>query len=308
LFDQDTQFSVIRRQTIQIAQKLIETQRVTPLEYHPAFPEISKQEPPQLIQPTQTEKICDLFKSQSTPLVSDHQEKPLPDELTSASPSETGSTEYYRKEIAEGFSSDSTVSETDVREKGSNANYSEQGNKIGYHDSAELDDQVLIEPLDFIRYGKEQTGPIDSGYESNTISSTGSHKTYINYSCLLIPRMPQHLLSSNLASFLFTWMGQLCLAYGWRLEHLSIHPNYVQMVTGAPLSTSPAYIVRTLRQKTSHYIFAQFPPLTNENPSGDFWAPGFFISGGNQTIQPHLIDRYVKEIREHQGVNNISSL
>jgi REP element-mobilizing transposase RayT len=103
-------------------------------------------------------------------------------------------------------------------------------------------------------------------------------------------------------------MGQLCLAYGWRLEHLSIHSNHVQMVTGAPLATSPAFLVRTLRQKTSLYIFSQFPLLTNENPSGDFWAPGFFISGGKQTIQPHLIDRYIGEIREHQGVNSTPSL
>jgi REP element-mobilizing transposase RayT len=118
--------------------------------------------------------------------------------------------------------------------------------------------------------------------------------------------MPQHLLTSNLASFLFTWMGQLCLAYGWRLEHLSIHSNHIQWIAGAPLTTSPAFLVRTLRQKTSSYIFNQFPPLSNTNPSGDFWAPGFYISGGKQSFQPQMIDRFINEIREQQGVFNHS--
>jgi REP element-mobilizing transposase RayT len=99
-------------------------------------------------------------------------------------------------------------------------------------------------------------------------------------------------------------MGQLCLAVGWRLEHLSIHSDHIQWIAGAPLTTSPAFLVRTLRQRTSRYIFTLFPSLADENPSEDFWAPGFFISGGKQTIQPHFVDSYIHEIREHQGVYN----
>jgi REP element-mobilizing transposase RayT len=155
--------------------------------------------------------------------------------------------------------------------------------------------------------GKEQTSRSGAEYDSTSSLETRSFGNNITYSCLLIPRMPTHLLTSNLASYLFKWMGQLCLAYGWRLEHLSIHSNHIQMIAGAPLTISPAFLVRTLRQKTSQYIFTQFPLLANENPSGDFWAPGFFISGGKQTIQPHLIDRYISEIREHQGVYNSST-
>jgi REP element-mobilizing transposase RayT len=182
----------------------------------------------------------------------------------------------------------------------------EQDKQIGYHDSAEFDDQLVGEPLEFVPTGEEHPVQKDSGDGSITTSTPISFGNYITYSCLLIPRMPQHLLTSNLASYLFKWMGQLCLAYGWRLEHLSIHSNYIQLIAGAPLIISPAFLVRTLRQKTSQYIFAQFPPLVNENPSGDFWAPGFFISGGKQSIQTHLIDRYINEIRKHQGVYNSS--
>jgi DNA-binding NarL/FixJ family response regulator/REP element-mobilizing transposase RayT len=173
----------------------------------------------------------------------------------------------------------------------------------GYVEGHELDDQTAGEPLSIDLKGNESADHAVSLNEARSGFSPTSYGHYITYSCLLIPRMPQHLLTSNLASYLFKWMGQLCLAYGWRLEHLSIHPNHIQIVTGASLTNSPAYIVRTLRNKTSQYIFNHFPPLTDENPSGDFWAPGFFISGGRQTIQPHLINQYINEIREHQGVH-----
>jgi REP element-mobilizing transposase RayT len=174
---------------------------------------------------------------------------------------------------------------------------------LAYHDSAELVEapsgDMAGSPQDNLK--PDQNIPVLE-HETTTMPSVFDH--YITYSCLLIPRMPQHMMNSNLASHLFKWMGQLCLAYGWRLEHLSIHSNHVQWIAGAPLTTSPAYLVRTLRQKTSSYIFNQFPPLSNDNPSGDFWAPGFFITGGKQSIQTHLVEKYINDIREHQGANN----
>jgi REP element-mobilizing transposase RayT len=174
---------------------------------------------------------------------------------------------------------------------------------IAYHDSAEL-----VEPSSDGENGSSQDNlkpeQTTNVLEHETTSMPSVFDHYITYSCLLIPRMPQHMLNSNLASYLFKWMGQLCLAYGWRLEHLSIHSNHVQWIAGAPLNTSPAYLVRILRQKTSSYIFTQFPPLSNDNPSGDFWAPGFFITGGRQSIHAHLVEKYINAIREHQGVNN----
>lgn len=87
-------------------------------------------------------------------------------------------------------------------------------------------------------------------------------------------------------------------------KQLLAHAGTLRFIAGAPLDISPGYIVRTLRQKTSQYMLTQFPPLTNEKPSGDSWAPGFFISGGKQAIQPYLIDGYINEIREQQGVYN----
>jgi len=114
--------------------------------------------------------------------------------------------------------------------------------------------------------------------------------------------------SRTLFTVLIKWTSKLYLAFGWPLEYLSIHSEYIQWIAGTPLTISPAFLVLTLRLNTSHYISSQFPPLADENPSGDFWAPGFFISGGKQTIQSHLIEKYIDEIRNQQGVNRSISI
>jgi DNA-binding NarL/FixJ family response regulator/REP element-mobilizing transposase RayT len=306
VFEQETQFSKVRRQTALIAHELLTPQSSAPLQYRTSSPEIGSQRPSQPSEAAQRAAISDLLRSQPAPPVTT-----LQTELSSAGISEATSLEVKpagsdMEESGSIYLPSAVTSETGIEESGVESNPMEQGKQIGYHDSAEFDDQLVGEPLDFVPTGEEQSAQKDSGDGSITASAPNSFGNYITYSCLLIPRMPQHLLTSNLASYLFKWMGQLCLAYGWRLEHLSIHSNYIQMIAGAPLTISPAFLVRTLRQKTSQYIFAQFPPLVNENPSGDFWAPGFFISGGKQSIQTHLIDRYINEIRKHQGVYNSS--
>jgi DNA-binding NarL/FixJ family response regulator/REP element-mobilizing transposase RayT len=307
VFDQDTQFSFVRRQTIQIAHELLEPQHGSSLEYSPTYPEFVKQEPSQFTKTDQFDWIPESLKDQLAPLAHEPLIDTPQDKTRGNLPLEVITPGAGKDETGTEFSANVPIPKTTSEETSIVYTTLEQDNNPGYHDITELDDQISGEPLGLVTTVKEPTDQADSGNETNSSLSPSSSGYYITYSFLLIPRMPEHLLMSNLASFLFKWMGQLCLAYGWRLEHLSIHPNYIQMITEAPLTISPAHLIRTLRQKTSQYIFTQFPPLTNENPSGDFWAPGFFITGGKHAVQPHLIDRYISEIREHQGVNNSTS-
>jgi len=307
VFDSDTQFNIVRRQTIQIAHELLEPQPGSPLEYRPPYTETVKQEPSQSPIPNQDELILELPKNKPTTVLPVSDEETPQDVISGILPSDVITPGSGMNKIETEFAPTGLTVESDIKETSPVSTTLEQRNNTGYHDIAELDDQLSGEPLGLVETVKDQTDQADPGYVSNLTFSKSSPGYYITYSCFLIPRMPDHLLTSNLASFLFKWMGQLCLAYGWRLKHLSVHPNYIQMITEAPLTTSPAYLIRTLRQKTSQYIFAQFPPLTNENPSGDFWAPGFFVTGGKHTVQPHLIDRYISEIRVRQGVNNSTS-
>jgi DNA-binding NarL/FixJ family response regulator/REP element-mobilizing transposase RayT len=304
VFEPDTHFSDVRRNTIQIERELLEPQPGLPLVYRSSYPQIDEPDLKLPTQPSQAQPIFEASQSQPTHLPSETQpelttnmasEPPQPDDQIA---------ETNREEIGKVLSTFSSSSETGIEEIEIDSTQGISRKNNDYHESFELDEQIAGVPLELRSAEEEQVDQMDTGSEHVSDSSSSSYGSYITYSCLLIPRMPQHLLNSNLAASLFKWTGQLCLAYGWRLEHLSIHPNHIQMIAGAPLATSPAFLVRTMRQKTSQYIFTQFPPLTSENPSGDFWAPGFFISGGKQTIQPHLIDQYISEIRDNQGVNN----
>lgn len=138
------------------------------------------------------------------------------------------------------------------------------------------------------------------------------------YSCILVPRMPQHFLTGDIAHKLAEWLGQLCIAFGWRLEYLSILPDYMQLVVNVPPTPSPSFVMRTLRQHTSRRIFTTFNNLAEENPSGDFWAPGYLIMSvtvqntthqdGTHYLPGKMINDFIQQTRKNQGVSGSSPL
>ncbi len=125
---------------------------------------------------------------------------------------------------------------------------------------------------------------------------------HLKYACVLIPRLPTHYLTGDLANRLSEWVGQLCIAFAWRLEYIAIRPDHVHWIVSVPPDTSPSYLMRILRQHTSQRIFGEFPRLAEENPSGDFWAPGYLIMGSAQPAPPQLIRDFIQQTRRHQGI------
>jgi REP element-mobilizing transposase RayT len=164
---------------------------------------------------------------------------------------------------------------------------------------------------------KPETGQVDTehGFEPMEDGSQGSlpvprrlvlepatASVYnLDYVCLLIPRLSHNLLTGDLSERLGDWLPQICQAFYWRLEYLSIRPEYIQWIANVPPATSPAYFMRILRQLTSEKIFLEFPRYKRENPSGDFWAPGYLIMGGSQPPPAQLIKDYIAQTRQRQG-------
>lgn len=124
----------------------------------------------------------------------------------------------------------------------------------------------------------------------------------LTYACLLVPRFTSHYLTGDLSDRLSEWLPQICVAFGWRLEYLAVRPEYMQWVVNVPPAASPGYLMRIMRQQTSEKIFAEFPRMKKENPSGDFWAPGYLIMGGTQPHPPQLVKDYIKQTRVRQGI------
>ena len=123
----------------------------------------------------------------------------------------------------------------------------------------------------------------------------------LTYACLLVPRFSNHYLTGDMADRVSEWLPQICIAFGWRLEYLAVRPEYVQWVLNVPPATSPGYLMRIIRQQTSEKIFIEFTRMKKENPSGDFWAPGYLIMGGSQPHPPQLVKDYIKQTRTRQG-------
>jgi REP element-mobilizing transposase RayT len=125
----------------------------------------------------------------------------------------------------------------------------------------------------------------------------------LTYACLLVPRFDTHHLVGDAAERLTEWVPQVCVAFGWRLEHISVRPDYLQWVARVPPSTAPGHVMRVVRQQTSDRLFNEFPRFKKDNPSGDFWAPGYLIMGSSQPHPQHLVRSFIKQTRERQGLN-----
>ena len=124
----------------------------------------------------------------------------------------------------------------------------------------------------------------------------------LSYTCLLIPRFPNHYLIGDIVMGLNDRMTQISVAYGWRLDYISIKSDYLQWVLSVPPATSTGRFINLVRQQTSSYIFEDFPRFKRVNPSGDFWAPGYLINAGSQPHPQDAIKQFIKETRRQQGL------
>jgi REP element-mobilizing transposase RayT len=61
--------------------------------------------------------------------------------------------------------------------------------------------------------------------------------------------------------------------------------------------------MRIFRQQTSVRIFADFPALVRDNPSGDFWAPGYLIMSSGQLPPEALVKDFIQQTRRRQGIS-----
>jgi REP element-mobilizing transposase RayT/CheY-like chemotaxis protein len=150
--------------------------------------------------------------------------------------------------------------------------------------------------------GETRPNPKSEAARKIVLESASPSVYNLDYACLLVPRFPQHLLVGDLSDRLADWMQEICIAFGWRLEYISVRPEYLLWIVNVPPATSPGYLMRILCQHTSEKIFDDFPRFKKENPSGDFWAPGYFIMGGSQPPQVQLIKEFIAQTRQRQGI------
>jgi DNA-binding response OmpR family regulator/REP element-mobilizing transposase RayT len=121
------------------------------------------------------------------------------------------------------------------------------------------------------------------------------------YTIIMLPALPEHYLRGEIAEHLSMWFPQVCLAFGWRLEGLSIRPEYIQFTMLLTPSVSPSMVVRILRQRTSERIFNRFIELQSQDAQSDFWAPGHLVVRDSQPPSTHLLRDFIQQTRSRQG-------
>jgi REP element-mobilizing transposase RayT len=127
----------------------------------------------------------------------------------------------------------------------------------------------------------------------------------LSYTCLLIPRFPSHQLKGDLADNLPQWHQQICLSYGWRLEFITVQPDYFQWAILVPPSTAPGRFMQQIRFNTSEMILSHFGHIRRENLSDDFWAPGYLVVLGTRPHPEEMISQYIHLTRRQQGLSNL---
>jgi len=123
----------------------------------------------------------------------------------------------------------------------------------------------------------------------------------LGYAFMLVPCLPKHHLVGKLVEALEGWIGNLCLAFGWRLEHISLQPDYLLLSVHADPDVAPAEIVQLIRQHSSRRIFSEFPHFAEDNPSGDFWAPSYLAMSGTQSPPVSVMREFIQQTRQRQG-------
>jgi len=140
------------------------------------------------------------------------------------------------------------------------------------------------------------------GKSHESESDVHQYPAEVSYSCLLIPRFPDHHLAGDITEDLMEWMKEICISYSWRLDTIVVRPGYLHWMLTVPLTENPARVMRLVRQHTSEKIFNDYPRFKRQNMSGDFWAPGFYIAPGNQPLSLENISNFTLTIRKQQGI------
>lgn len=143
-----------------------------------------------------------------------------------------------------------------------------------------------------------------SAQEKDTLPVLESATPELNdleYACVLLPNFPQHYLTGELAAKLAAWMPDICAGFGWRLEGLSIRPDYIQWVIRVLPGTAQGTMLKTIRQALSQRLFETYPHLEYENLSGDFWAPGQLVVSGTQMAPGQMVRNFIAQTRQRQG-------
>lgn len=113
----------------------------------------------------------------------------------------------------------------------------------------------------------------------------------------LVPRLAHHYLLGELSHRLRRWVPKICQAFGWRLEFLSVRPDYLKWTLSDFPEAATKEMLQIMRQQTSDRIFRDFPSLQVENQAGDYWSPSYLVDKENRYFSTQALMSFVSKTR-----------
>lgn len=117
---------------------------------------------------------------------------------------------------------------------------------------------------------------------------------------VLVPRLPEHQLTGELAERLHAWTARLCLAWDWTAERIDIRPDRFEVTLILPPDEAPAHALQELRDGLSERVFRFFPQLALDLPSRRFWASPNLLRAGAPPPESE-INAFLRETRRAQA-------
>lgn len=127
----------------------------------------------------------------------------------------------------------------------------------------------------------------DQGVTFETIQRDGYNLTY---TCFLLPSDPVCELTGDLPDQLAEWLQEICLLNNWKLEFVSINPQYLQWVVSVSPAVATGQIMQQVRTQTTQRITTSL--------GVDFWAPGYLTLQGAHLHAGPLIEHYMQLMRK----------
>lgn len=128
-------------------------------------------------------------------------------------------------------------------------------------------------------------------------------KYYLPFTTILLPRFPNHRLTGSLGNQIETWLKDLCIAWGWRLDTIDLRPELLRFTISLSPDIAPAQAVQHLAHHLSTRILQAFPGFNEDLPSGQFWTKSYLLTAGSDVGKDRL-SLFIETTRKEQGLVN----
>jgi DNA-binding response OmpR family regulator len=148
--------------------------------------------------------------------------------------------------------------------------------------------------------------PLDQPFEMPPVNATlwttsaplSGDSILLPFTFLLFPADPGQFITRELAALCNQRLPQVLTDFGWQLNAISIRPLYLQWSASIPAFCSIPEKLSDIRLQLNTMLFTSFPGLLKNNPSGDFWLPGYFALSGSNPPSNRMINDFITLFRQ----------